>query len=48
MEKVAPKFGLLLYFSKSKQSPNRRKIAQSGHPAKDAKVKISICAINWS
>jgi hypothetical protein len=36
VEKVAQQFGPLLKFSKktaqNKQSPNRRKFAQSGHP----------------
>jgi hypothetical protein len=42
VEKVPQKFGLRLWFSKKLsiyviQSPNRRKFAQSGHPAKESK-----------
>jgi hypothetical protein len=41
LEKVARLFGLLLQFSAKKtgqstQTPNRQKIAQSGHPAEQA------------
>jgi hypothetical protein len=41
LEKVAKKFGLLPYFSKtdlSKQSPKWRKLAQSGHPGQELKI----------
>jgi hypothetical protein len=45
MEKVSPKFGPLKQLTKktthSSQSPNRRKLAQSGHPVRTRKTWVT-------